>query len=54
MVGIPLEYNLLWLMSVGNRAIELADEFPNTEVIGCDCVPLQPRYIVVVVKLPTC
>ncbi|EIN07303.1 S-adenosyl-L-methionine-dependent methyltransferase [Punctularia strigosozonata HHB-11173 SS5] len=29
----------------GQWAIEMADEFPKVDVVGCDCAPIQPREV---------
>ena len=28
-----------------NRAMQMADEFPDVEVTGCDLAPIQPEYV---------
>ena len=29
----------------GIWAIQVADEFPDAEVVGCDLAPIQPEYV---------
>lgn len=35
-----------------DRAIDLADEFPEAEVVGVDLAPIQPRYQIPIALLP--